>query len=143
MVNNARLILCEQSPRWSVRLRWLMGRSGVRLVEAGSLDECWQELARAPASCLALEATAENIEALVAGLLELRPRYPAAAAVVFCERQCADMEWLVREAGAAHVASSTHQLTLALRVIRRHLAAESAVGSDLRQSVWQKLPWEE
>ena len=137
----ARVIVCEKTGRWASALRRVLSRAGTRVWETRSLAECWEELARSPASLLALELTPHNDEALLRRLLDLTRRFPAARAIVLGERGLERYGWAVREAGAAHAVFATRHLPAAARLIERHLARAPQPPGTLRAAVWQRLPW--
>ena len=137
----ARVIVCERTGQWAGTLRRVLSESRDRICETRSLNACWEELARSPASLLALEVTARNGELLVQRLLELPRRFPQARAIVLGEAGWARYEWAVREAGAAHAVFAPRRLPAAARLIARHLALAAQPALPLREAVWQRLPW--
>ena len=95
----AKFLVCEESNRWTVALRWGLAQDHRQLVVSQDLDDCWQELALAPASFLALELIESNLESVVERLEDLRTRFPFTRAAVMCDRSLASCQWLVREGG--------------------------------------------
>jgi hypothetical protein len=139
---SARLIVYERTGSWALAL----GRelpAGVRVRPTRSLAETWEMLAQAPASFLVLELAARQAEALLGRLFRLDREYPLARAAVVAERRLAAYEWLVRQAGAVHFASSPRHLASLVRVARRHLAAAPQPDRDIRELIWAGLPWGE
>jgi DNA-binding response OmpR family regulator len=137
----ARVIVCEKTGQWAVALRRLLSPAGHRVYETRSWAECWDELARSPASLLALELTPHNDEALLKRLFDLTRRFPQARAIVVGERGLERYEWAVREAGATHAVFAPRRLAAAARLIERHLALAPQPLLTLRETVWRRLPW--
>ena len=137
----ARVIVCEKTGRWAVALRRLLSPAGHRVYETRSWAECWDELARSPASLLALELTPHNDEALLKRLFDLTRRFPQARAIVVGERELEHYEWAVREAGATHAVFASRRLAAAARLIERHLAFAPQPLLTLHETIWRRLPW--
>ncbi len=139
----ARFLICEASNRWTVALRWGLAGDQPRPLVARNLDDCWQTLKKSPASFVALEVNESNLESIVQRLQELRSRFPQARAAVMCDRSLGWSQWLVREAGAVHVAVSTRDMATVIRLADRHLAGIRRPEVGFRQSVWDRLPWQD
>ena len=138
----ARVIVCEKTGQWAVALRRLLSPAGHRVYETRSWAECWDELARSPASLLALELTPHNGEALLKRLVELAQRFPQARAIVVGERGLERYEWALREAGATHAVFASQRLAAAAaRLIERHLALAPQPRLTLRETIGRRLPW--
>jgi hypothetical protein len=138
-----KFLVCEESNGWTVALRWGLAQDQPQLVVSQDLDDCWQKLAVAPASFLALELNETNLESIVERLQDIRSRFPLARAAVMCDRSMATCEWLVREAGAVHVAVSVRDMSTVIRLAARHLAQVLPPVVGVRQRVWDRLPWQE
>ncbi len=107
----AQLIVCETTSKWAVALRRHLRSVGdARVGETRYLDDCWRQATASPASLVALEATAANLEPLVISMNRYRVRLPRVRAVVLADRCLAAGEWLLREAGAVHVVFSSRDL---------------------------------
>lgn len=139
----ARFLICEASDRWTVALRWGLAGNQPQLRVTRNLDDCWQTLQESPASFVAIEVNESNLELIVRRLQELRSSFPQARAAVMCDRSLAWSQWLVREAGAVHVAVSTRDMTTVIRLADRHLAGVRRPEVGFRQSVWDRLPWQD
>jgi hypothetical protein len=139
----ARFIVCEKTGQWAVAFRRATFDLGVRIYETRSLAECWEELDASPASFLAIELTESNIESLLARLVDLGRRRPAACALVLASRGKEPYEWLLREAGAVHVLFSPRRVTSAVRLATRHLTRAPKEERTLSESVWARLPWDD
>jgi hypothetical protein len=139
----AKFLVCEDLNRWTVALRWGLGQDHAQLVVSQDLDDCWQDLDLAPASFLAVELNESNLESIVDRLQDVRNRFPLARAAVMCDRSLASCEWLLREAGAVHVAVSTRDISTVIRLAERHFAQVRQPVVGMRQSVWDRLPWQE
>lgn len=140
-IPTARIIVSEKRGVWASSLRRVLTPLGPRVYETRSLDECWTELSRSPASCLCLEVTPGNAEALLTRLFQLSHRFPLAQALVVGTRDLRRLEWVLREAGAVHVAFSTRSLAAAAGLMLRHLAQAPPPDLPWREAVWQRLPW--
>ena len=147
------LILLERTGGWAGALRRELGERPVRLVETRSFDECWQQLAAAPAALVAWELTAANLPQMVRSLLRLDRDFPGAAAIVMAERRLAAAQGLLREAGALHFVTSPRSLGPVAEIVRRRAVAQAesqghpapisaVIGWDnLLDEIAAGLPW--
>jgi len=138
----ARLIVCEKTGQWAAAIRRAELDLGVRIYETRSLAECWEELAASPASFLALELSATDVEPLLTKLMSLGWSHPAARAAVLAPRGQEPYEWVLREAGAVHVVFSPRQAASILRLAKQHLASAPLQERTLRELIWASLPWD-
>ena len=139
----ARLIVCETTSKWAVALRRELSlTTDPRVYETRSLEACWQQAVAYPASLVALEATAANLEPLVGSLQQYRLKLPRVRLVVLGNRQFVDSQWLLREAGAIHVMFSSRAMEPLIRMIRRRWGAVSTVNASAGLPGWMRLPWE-
>jgi len=120
-----------------------MAGDSLRLHVTKDLNDCWRALADSPASFVALELNSQNLELIVARLQDLRCRFPLARATVMCDRSMTSCQWLAREAGAVHVADSTRDMSTIIRLATRHFAQLNRPEVGIRQSVWDRLAWQE
>jgi hypothetical protein len=139
---SARVITSETSGRWAVALRRELGPA-VPLEQTRSVAECWERLARAPASLLVLELTASNVEALLGRMARREREYPRARVAVVAGRDLAGYEWLVREAGAVAFVTSPRRLAPLAELARRHLARRPDEPAGVAERIWAGLPWGE
>ena len=139
----ARLIVCERMGQWAVALGRELAGSHVPMCHTRSLGECRDELADSPASLLALELSETNLPHILDQLEHVAARYPVARVVVLSARTMENYEWLLREMGAQHVASSPRQLAPVARLARRHLAEAPAAELTLSQQIMASLPWQD
>src|SRR6476660_9578414 len=95
-----RLIVCEKTSHWAAALRACMGRRQPRIVETRSLAACKAELSQAPASLVAIEVTADNVEAALSFIASASQRFSRASVVVLLTADVARAAALFREAGA-------------------------------------------
>jgi uracil-DNA glycosylase len=137
----ARFIVCERTATWGVALRRPLKQIGRRIVETRSLDDCWSEVAASPASLVGVEATTSNLASLVPWLQRLTATFPRTRVVVLGSRGLEAGEWLLREAGAAHVVFSPRQWQPVVRIAQRHLGAPPCPDDSERQRIWRRLPW--
>lgn len=139
----ARFLVYDTSNCWTVALRWVLTGPQPQLAVVQDLDDCWQMLADSPASFVALELNESNLESVVRRIQDLRGRFPQARAAVMCDRALGSSEWLVREAGASHVAVSIRELSTVVDLARRHLARIRPPELGIRQRVWDRLAWQD
>lgn len=138
----ARLIVCERAGRWAVVLRRELADSGVRVWETRTLADCFDELAKSPASFVVLELGGD-----VASLLDRMARhsreFPMARLAVVADRPLAGYEWLMREAGAVHFLCSPRKVGRLAQLACRHLAEVPPPQQSLTERIWASLPWGE
>ena len=139
----ARFLVCEATNRWTVALRWSLTENQPRPWVTNHLVDCWKTIEGSPGSFVALELSESNLESIVERLQDLRSKFPLARAAVMCDRSLAACQWLVREAGAVHVAVSTRDISDVIRLAQRHFAQARRPEVGLRQSVWDRLAWQE
>lgn len=137
----ARCILCERTGTWAVALRPWLQRTGHRVYETRSLDTCWDELVASPTSIVGVEVTADNLEQVVAWMCRLRTAFSTVRIIVLGGRGLECCQWLLREAGAAHVVFSPREVESVVGVVQRHLGTTSDNNASDRERVWQRLPW--
>jgi hypothetical protein len=140
-MKTGRLIVNEKRGRWSAALRREPALADVHVHETRALNHCWRELAAWPASFLVWEATLENTQELIDGIMRLVREYPQTAAVAVAERPCRVLEWVVREAGAIHFVASPRQLVELARMAQRHLAVAPPAELSPLEGIWAELPW--
>ena len=138
----ARLIVCEREGRWAVALRRELPVHGVRVHETRSVAECWEMLARRPASFVVAELTRSGAEALLEQMAWLQRDFPGARVAVVAERPLASCEWLLREAGAVHFTVSPRELGPLACLAVRHLEVAPPPQWTLAERIWADLPWE-
>jgi hypothetical protein len=137
----ARVVVCEKCGEWALAIRRLLEAAECSVVETRSLDECWQELAQSPASFVALELLPGNTEAVLRRLLDMARQFRHARVVVLAQRGLESYQWVLREAGAVHVAFSYGSLPTVARLVDRHMRDVSEPPISFRQAVWRRLPW--
>ena len=162
-------IICERSNRWAAALRLAGERDtaagGVchRFREVRSLSELPPELARQPASLIALEVSERNLIAVLAWLSAALRRFPQLRCVALLDRSLSsanqsdrsrdknsqrDIAVALREAGAWEVVESPRRLEPLLQFARRHanVAARHdaflAENRPFTERVWATLPWQ-
>ncbi len=140
-MSDARVIVCEKTGRWASALRRVLRDPPPRVTETRSLAGCWRELEQTPTSLVALEFAPEDSETLLRRLLELRSRYRRARAIVLAERGSEPFEWVLREAGAAHVQFSPRSLDATARLIQRHTDSVPPADIDFREAIRRRLPF--
>lgn len=135
-----RLIICESTGRWAVALRReLAGRREV--YETRSVAECFEALAKAPASFAIVELSRGNAEALAARVADLERDFPLARLAVVASGELADYQWLMREAGAVCFVTSPRRLAPLAEAACRHLDQAPTPQQTLVERIWDELPW--
>lgn len=144
------VVVCERSGRWSAALRryW----SGLPpateahkpdIIQVPGWPACERVLCWRPASVAVLECdhppTIELLDWLAVG----SRRFPAALFILVGDRLSDEAELLLREAGASAVARSVRCVASSARLAMRHLAQAPPVKIDLREAIWERLPWRE
>jgi hypothetical protein len=137
----SRLIVCERSGEWAAALRSELAESGVNVWECRRLDDAWSALAETGSAFLVAEASGENLRELAERLSRLRCDFPHARAAVVADRDLAECEWFMREAGAIHFLTSPRELQQLTGLIIRHLANVPLPAQTLADQIWATLPW--
>lgn len=137
----ARLVVCEASGRWAVGLRRELKETPLRMRQTRTLEDCWGELAQAPASFLVVELREMLAVELLQGMVRLARHFPLARVAVVAHRRLADYEWLMREAGAVHFTTSLRRLGPVAQVAGRHLRDAPVPAQSPTQRIWACLPW--
>jgi DNA-binding NtrC family response regulator len=112
-----------------------------RLIETRSPDECRQVVATHPGSFVVAELEVPLAEATLDLLYDIAVQNPAAAAAVVASRQMLAYEPLARELGALAFAVSPFDLEGLRELAARHLARSTIEAIDVRQRIWENLPW--
>jgi len=136
-----RLILCEKSSRWAAAFRAALGQSQPQIIETRSLPGCEEALAASPASCVAIEITAANLEAALDFVQQTSARYPNAAVIALLSPESLTTAPLLREAGAIDVATSVLAAPRLARLTQRHSNLAPSEPLTARQFVAERLPW--
>jgi hypothetical protein len=140
---NPRVVVCETKSRWARLIRRGLAADRAAVVEVRNLIQAERLLREHPASVLLIEFAASRVPETVRALLDFGERFPHATMLVAGSRQAARCADVLREAGARFVFVSTRQITICLRMIRRHLAEVPQTRLPFRQAVWARLPWPE
>ena len=143
MIPAARLIVCERTGRWATVLRRELGQQGPRVHETRHLDDVWSELPAARASLVVVEASPARLAAVANWLLRLGTTYPLARTIIVGDANLAEIEWLLREAGAIWVHRLIRDPAPVVRVALRHLAACRSADRSWREQCFDRLPWSE
>jgi hypothetical protein len=140
-VGGARLVVLERTGRWAVALRRELPVEGVVVQETRSVPECWDVLARHPASFVVAELTRSSAEALVDRMAWLERDFPLARVAVVADRSLAGWECWMREAGAVHFTVSSRELRPVARMAVRHLDAAPKPQLSVTERIRASLPW--
>jgi hypothetical protein len=136
-----RLILCEKTERWAAAFRAALGKSQQQLLETRSLPGCEEALAASPASFIAIEVTASNLEATLDFVGRISSHYPNAALVALLSPETLAAAPLLREAGAIDVAASVLEAPRLARLAQRHHQLAPLEPLAPRQFLAERLPW--
>lgn len=136
-----RLIVCEKTSRWAVALRRALGQRGDVLLETRSLPECLRQLEATPASLVAVESTAANLEAVLAAFPAWSRRFAGCRLIALADPAMKPAHLLLREAGASAVLFTTRKAPQAARFACRHLSLVPPEDLSLRETILGRLPW--
>ncbi|HZN33853.1 MAG TPA: hypothetical protein VFB80_08535 [Pirellulaceae bacterium] len=135
-----RLIVCEGQGRWAAALRASLGGDASLIAETRSLSQCEQALSAAPASVVAVEAAADNAQAVIAFFLRAA-RFPQARLAALVAAEFADAEPLLREAGALDVLSTVADAPRLAQLALRQKKLQPEEPQSLEEFIGQRLPW--
>jgi hypothetical protein len=135
------LILCEKTGRWAVAFRRALADEARQMIEVRSILGCETMLAQHPASLVAIEITAGNLDAVVGAFPGWLRNFPHCRVMALAAADLASAETLLREAGAVAVLQSTRDAPAACRLIERHFEAVPATDLPLEQAIEATLPW--
>ena len=137
----ALLIVCERDGRWSTALRLRMPQGLPQICETRVLDDCWATLRQCPASFVVVELTETGADALLDRLACRERLFPLVRVAVVADRQLADYEPLVREAGAIHFTTSIREAAPLADLARRHLDRAPRPDRTHTEKIFDRLPW--
>jgi len=153
---SCRFILCEKNPRWAAAFRAVLFVGCVKagaarrnappsqktqIIETRSLPGCEEALAASPASCVAIEITAANLEPTLEVIRRVAAHYPNALVVALLSPDTLAAAPLLREAGAIDVAASALDAPRLIRLAQRHHRQAPTEPLTARQFVAERLPW--
>lgn len=148
-------MFCERTGNWAAAWRRNQSRrersrgapfpSPARLIETRSAAEC-REVAAANRGCfVVVELEPSRAEQALDLLFELGAspgaRFALAASAVVASRQMLGHEWLARELGALAFIASPLDLDSLCDLAQRHVGRTSVDARDVRQQIWENLPW--
>jgi len=137
-----RLILCEKSSHWAAALRSALAGQPPAVVETRSLSQAEAALAESPASVVAIEATAANLDAALALIHRARSQFHHVQFVGLLPSEAAPAAPLRREAGAIDVLTSVLDADRLARLARRQFVLAPPAGPlTIRELVADRLPW--
>jgi hypothetical protein len=136
-----RLILCEKTKRWAAAFRAALGKSQQLMLETRSLPGCEEALAASPASFIAIDVTASNLEATLDFVRRISSHYPNAALVALLSPEFLAAAPLLREAGAIDFAASVLEAPRLARLAQRHHQLAPVAPLTPRQFLIERLPW--
>jgi CheY-like chemotaxis protein len=136
------VVVCERGTRWAVAVRALL-ESGAKVVETRGLDDAWQQLQTTPHGALLIEIEPQRSPQQVALLVRIQTELPHVMIIACVASASPDWELLLREAGAAVVLRTPRRLPGVAPWLRRHLARVPQRKLNLRERIWDHLPWPE
>jgi hypothetical protein len=139
---SSRFLVCEKTGKWAVALRRELAADARWLVGTRALSQLIEALAQHPASVAAIEHTPAGPAELAGALTQLHDEFPDATFVIFAKQVSPDTQWLLREAGAVHVADSPRRLAPVARIWQRHRRQHPPAESGVREILWEQLPWQ-
>lgn len=116
-------------------------KTSMRLVE--SWDELLVAASECPDASISIEIELARLSKWVDRVCTLAQRFPNAALVALLSRKGDDAEWVFREAGCCHVVTSPRAAHEACLVMLRHLNRHATSPVNLKQQIFQQLPWSE
>lgn len=134
------VIVCEKTGKWAAAIRRVL-RPESGLCETRGWPACSRELKTRTAAFVALEVLPENAEAVCRRLAELTRRSRHVHAVLLADRSLKPVEWLLREAGGAHVLFSRREIIQLRPIWERFWAQIPPSQMTFREHVWSRLPW--
>ena len=135
------LIICERTGRWAVAFRRALGDRRNAITESRSLAACAAQLAAQPASVVAIEVTAANLERVLAAVSAWQRRHPQCRIVALVAEGLGAAEDLLREAGAVGVLHRAREVPQAAKLVVRHVDAAPSDDVPLEQAIVSRLPW--
>ncbi len=144
------VVFCERTGSWAAAWRRVETRLAARedrrilsprLIETRSPAECRDVVASRRASFVVVELTPPFAEQTLDLLFDLVADVPEASAAVVAGREMLPYEELARELGAQAFVVSPFGLEALRRMALRHLARPVAETIDVRQRIWEELPW--
>ncbi len=134
------IVVCEKTGSWAAAIRRVL-RPASGLVETRSWQACWQEVRSRTAALVALEVLPENAESVCRRLAEWTGRFRQVHVILLADRSLQRAEWLLREAGAAHVLFSPRDIVRLRPMLDRFLVQIPPSRITFREHVWSQLPW--
>ncbi len=126
---------------WAAHLRLVLGESSRSVYACRTSEACDEALERWPASMLAIELTADRLEATLAWLAEQLRRRPAVRAVALAAPDLRNAAAVIRESGAVDIAFGPRHLRDVAALSQRHLAQAAEPELGLRERIRTRLPW--
>jgi len=141
-MTTCRLILCEKSNHWAAAVRCALVHQPPAIVETRSISQAEAALAASPASVVAIETTAANLDAALAFIDRARRQFSHFQIVGLLPSEAAAAAPLIREAGAIDVLTSILDADRLARLAQLQFAlAPPAVSLTIRELVAERLPW--
>lgn len=140
-MQRGKLVICEPTPHWIVALRWSWTQASNQLVGVAQLADCSCLLQSQPASLVALDCVGWPLSEVLAWMRQTQASFPLVRLVALLDRGHRHEEWLLREAGAVHVLANTRQVDILISLYRRYQTAVLDAPTNLRESIWEQLPW--
>ena len=111
-----------------IGLRRSLRATGVRVIETRSMADCRQRLSESSGAAVSLEWRADTADSILELLARWDDEHPEVLAIVTAVRGPAEIEELVREAGAAWFVNSVRQLPALAAVVARPCSPTAAAG---------------
>jgi len=122
-------------------LRASLGERRPQVLETRSLALCQAALAEAPASIVAVEATPDNLEAVVGFLGNVNERFPHVAVAMLLAPELEPVACLLREAGALEAIASGLDAPGVALLAQRHYQRVPQREMTLHEFVADQMPW--
>ena len=115
------MVICEETGWWATAVRRFADDLPLPLLETSSLSSCIELEGHCEVLFLIVEVRRSMLDDLIPWTLQVRQRWKQAPWVAVANREMRRSEWVLREAGAAHVLFSPRQIGEAICMLRRHL----------------------
>ncbi|NLF69976.1 MAG: hypothetical protein GX575_13095 [Candidatus Anammoximicrobium sp.] len=139
-MNESSIVVCEKTGKWAAAIRRVL-RPACGVCETRSWPACLRELQIRTTALAAVEVLPESAESVCRRLAEFHGRFRPWHVILLADRSLQGVEWLLREAGAAHVLFAPRDIVRLRPVWERFLAQIPPSHATFREHVRSQLPW--
>lgn len=136
-----RIILCEQSGVWTPAM--LRAEPNVRKYwkRFSHWPAAWEAFQARRGSFLIVELWPDNLPAILDALRWIDRFAPESRLAATADRQWAELEWMLRQAGVVHFTTSPRQAGALVETALRHLKQIARPARTPTERIWRRLPW--